>query len=97
MKALDEQALQYRSVSSVSIGGLYFSTFFGGSDSSWAPPSDVNAYFRNIQLFGSSSPSNLTGSKVGAAVSSRPPSFLAAASWTAAALALAGAVFSSLL
>ncbi|PIL34147.1 hypothetical protein GSI_03858 [Ganoderma sinense ZZ0214-1] len=97
VKALDEQALQYRSVSSLSIGGLYFSTFFGGSDSSWAPPSDVNAYFRNIELFGSSSPSNLTGSKVGGAPSPRPPSFLAAASWSAAALALAGAVFGSLL
>lgn len=97
VKALDEQALQYRSASSLSIGGLYFSTFFGGSDSSWAPPSDVNAYFRNIQLFGSSSPSNLTGAKVGGAASSRPPSFLAAASWSAAAFALTAAVFGSLL
>ncbi|RPD78354.1 hypothetical protein L226DRAFT_520727 [Lentinus tigrinus ALCF2SS1-7] len=50
VRALDEQALQYRGDSNIDIGGMYFSTFFGGSDSSWAPPSDVNAYFRNIQM-----------------------------------------------
>ena len=61
VRALDEQALQYRGDSNIDIGGLYFSTFFGGSDSSWAPSSDMNAYFRNIQLWGSNAPSNLTG------------------------------------
>lgn len=34
-----------------SIGGLYFSTFFGGDDSSWATPTDQFAYFKNMQLF----------------------------------------------
>ncbi|KAI0356288.1 hypothetical protein OH77DRAFT_1377728, partial [Trametes cingulata] len=65
--AIHEQNLQYRSSSDISVGGLWFSTFFGGSDDSWAPPLTVHAYFRNIQLYGSSSPSNLTGQKVSGA------------------------------
>ena len=92
VQALDEQALQYRAASSVSVGGLYFSTFYGGSDSSWAPSSDTNAYFRNFQLWGSSAASNLTGAKVSGAqslVGMRP----AALTWAAGAIALAGAFF----
>lgn len=34
-----------------SIGGLYFSTFFGGDDSTWATPTDQFSYYKNIQLF----------------------------------------------
>ena len=95
---MDEQALQYRGDSNIDIGGLYFSTFFGGSDSSWAPSSDMNAYFRNIQMWGSSSPSNLTGSPVSGAMPLRPSiQYSAGAAWGAAALALVGAVFGMLL
>ena len=36
----------------VTIRGLFFSTFFGGNDSSWAPSKDVAAYFRNINFGG---------------------------------------------
>ena len=98
VRALDEQALQYRGDSNIDIGGLYFSTFFGGSDSSWAPSSDMNAYFRNIQMWGSSSPSNLTGSQVSGAMPLRPSiQYSAGAAWGAAALALVGAVFGMLL
>jgi len=61
VKALDEQAIQLRTDNDINIGGLYFSTFFGGNDASWAPPQTTHAYFRNIQLFGSSAASNLTG------------------------------------
>ncbi|KAH7888587.1 polysaccharide lyase family 14 protein [Phlebopus sp. FC_14] len=65
--ALTQQDLQLRSGTDVNIGGLYFSTFFGGSDSSYATPQTVNTYYRNFQLFGSSASSNLTGAKVSGA------------------------------
>ena len=35
-----------------------------GSDTSWATHVTTHTYFRNVQLWGSSSPSNLTGSLV---------------------------------
>ena len=93
VQALNEQALYYRSSSNLNIGGVYFSTFFGGGDDSWAPPADVNAYFRNFQLFGSSAASNLTGAKVSAA----PPRLATAArpgalAWAAFACLIASTV-----
>lgn len=88
VKALDEQALQYRSDAGITIGGLWFSTFFGGSDDSWAPPSTVNAYYRNLQLFGASAPSNLTGQTVSGAPR-QAHSALSASMWCAAAAGLA--------
>ncbi|KAL5522568.1 hypothetical protein ACEPAG_8585 [Sanghuangporus baumii] len=36
----------------VKAGGMYFSTFFGGSDQSWATPKTVHTYYRNFQMFG---------------------------------------------
>jgi hypothetical protein len=36
--ALDATGLTFRSVSSLQINGLYLSTFFGGSDKTWAAP-----------------------------------------------------------
>lgn len=65
--AITQSNLQFRSSSSVNAGGLYLSTFFGGSDNSWSPPSTTHSYFRNFRLWGSSAPSNLTGSTVSAA------------------------------
>lgn len=50
-----------------SVGGLYFSTFFGGDDPSWATPTQQFTYYKNIQLYGGVGASNLTGA---AAVSS---------------------------
>ncbi|KAH3735987.1 uncharacterized protein LOC127850590 [Dreissena polymorpha] len=32
------------------IDGLFFSTFFGGHDSSWASPSDTYTYYRNFKI-----------------------------------------------
>ncbi|KAL4254990.1 hypothetical protein ABKN59_003937 [Abortiporus biennis] len=58
--ALKQQDLVYRTTSDVDIGGLYFSTFFGGDDSSWAPSQTTHSYFRNFQFYGSSASSNLT-------------------------------------
>ncbi|KAF5385835.1 hypothetical protein D9615_002568 [Tricholomella constricta] len=66
-KAVDQQNLQIRSSSSVTANGFYFSTFFGGSDDSWATPNTVHTFYRNIRLWGGSAPSNLTGQVVSAA------------------------------
>lgn len=35
----------------------YPRTFFGGSDASWASPTNQSTYFKNIQMFASDSPS----------------------------------------
>jgi len=64
VQALAQQDLQIRASSSVTAGGLYFSTFFGGSDSSWSTPTTTHTYFRNVELWGGYSPSVLTGAKV---------------------------------
>ncbi|THG94548.1 hypothetical protein EW145_g8118 [Phellinidium pouzarii] len=40
----------------------YLRTFFGGDDSSWATPNDTHTYFRNIAMWGSSSPSTMSSS-----------------------------------
>ncbi|KJA19914.1 polysaccharide lyase family 14 protein [Hypholoma sublateritium FD-334 SS-4] len=62
--AAQQTGLQIRASDSVVANGFYFSTFFGGSDTSWATPVTTHTFFRNVQLWGSSSPSNLTGSLV---------------------------------
>jgi hypothetical protein len=41
----EQGALFFRSVQQLAIEGVFFSTFFGGGDSSWAPPSDTHADF----------------------------------------------------
>jgi len=58
--AVSQSNLQIRAADSVAANGFYFSTFFGGSDSSWATPLTTHTYFRNIRLWGSSSSANLT-------------------------------------
>jgi hypothetical protein len=67
VQAISETNLQFRSGSDVTAGGLYLSTFFGGNDATWAPPSTTHSYFRNFRLWGSSATSNLTGAHVSAA------------------------------
>ncbi|KAF5322437.1 hypothetical protein D9619_001786 [Psilocybe cf. subviscida] len=61
---MSQTGLQLRASSSVAANGLYFSTFFGGSDTSWATPVTTHTYFRNIKLWGGSAASNLTGALV---------------------------------
>ncbi|KAG1829088.1 hypothetical protein EV424DRAFT_1470861 [Suillus variegatus] len=61
VQALSQQNLYFRTVNNVAIGGLYFS---------WATPQTVHTYYRNIQMWGSSSPSLLSGQTVNAALSS---------------------------
>ncbi|KAF8678178.1 hypothetical protein RHS04_05488, partial [Rhizoctonia solani] len=48
---------------------LVNSTFFGGEDSSWASPKEQHTYFRNIRMWGSDAPSNMTGNRINAASS----------------------------
>ncbi|KAG6900758.1 hypothetical protein C0993_002182 [Termitomyces sp. T159_Od127] len=67
LKAIDQQNLQIRSSASVNANGLFFSTFFGGSDDSWGTPTTTHTYFRNIRLHGGNTASNLTGQVVSAA------------------------------
>jgi len=63
--AIKVQDLYYRSSMSIgSVQGMYFSTFFGGSDTTWSTPISQNTYFRNIQLWAGTSESNVTGQPV---------------------------------
>ena len=45
---IDESDLIYRTVDTLAIEGLFFSTFFGGSGDDWATPVDTTVDFRNI-------------------------------------------------
>ncbi|QRV79515.1 polysaccharide lyase family 14 protein [Ceratobasidium sp. AG-Ba] len=66
--AISQNGIQFRTSGDIqSISGLFFSTFFGGEDPSWASPTDQHTYFRNFRMWGSESPSNLTGNQVNAA------------------------------
>jgi hypothetical protein len=42
--------VQFRTVGSLRIDGLFFSTFFGGGDSSWASPVDQHADFAGFAV-----------------------------------------------
>ncbi|KAG0339671.1 hypothetical protein BG000_001629 [Podila horticola] len=42
--------IPYRTTGMVGFQGLMFSSFFGGSDTSYATPVDTNVFFRNMQL-----------------------------------------------
>jgi hypothetical protein len=47
---LDEQNLLFRTVPGLKIEGILFSTFFGGSDTSWATPADTSVDFANFAV-----------------------------------------------
>jgi hypothetical protein len=47
---LDEQELTFRTTDELQIEGLFFSTFFGGGDSSWATPKDVYIDFAEFEV-----------------------------------------------
>lgn len=47
---LDQVGLIFRSVDSLKVDGIFFSTFFGGSDESWATPEDVYVDFANFTV-----------------------------------------------
>ncbi len=49
-KALEVTDLRFRDRDSLKIDSLYFSTFFGGADASWAPPREEYADFDDFVL-----------------------------------------------
>ncbi|ESO97120.1 hypothetical protein LOTGIDRAFT_143482 [Lottia gigantea] len=47
-KVLDVRNVNFREHSNLKLEGLYFSVFFGGGSSAWAPTADSHIYFRNF-------------------------------------------------
>lgn len=43
--------LVFRKDNSIKINGIFFSTFFGGGDSSWATPIATYTLYRNFRLY----------------------------------------------
>lgn len=77
VKAVEINQLEIRRSDSISsIGGLYFSTFFGGDTADWASPATQDSYFRNIQLYGGLGASNATGPRSGASAAVAAPSLV---------------------
>ncbi|WP_433277532.1 polysaccharide lyase [Pseudonocardia xinjiangensis] len=53
---LDHPGLEFRTTPDLRIDGLFFSTFFGGDDSSWASPTDQHADFADFAVSSTSTP-----------------------------------------
>jgi hypothetical protein len=51
-QVLDEHGLEFRTVADLQIDGLFFSTFFGGSDPSWASTAATHVDFAGFDLRG---------------------------------------------
>lgn len=49
-KVLSEKTLEYRKVDTIGINLFYFSTFFGGNNSTWAPSTDQRIFFDNFVI-----------------------------------------------
>ena len=47
---IDKEDLLFRTAETLQIDGLFFSTFFGGGDASWATPRDVYADFADLSV-----------------------------------------------
>ncbi len=47
---LDQKDLIFRTVPELKIDGIFFSTFFGGGDRSWATPKDTEIDFANFEV-----------------------------------------------
>jgi len=47
---LEQRDVRFRTVESLQIDGIFFSTFFGGGDASWATPQDVHIDFANFSV-----------------------------------------------
>jgi hypothetical protein len=50
VEAIDREGLTFRTTADLKIEGILFSTFFGGSDSSWATPNDVYIDFAEFSV-----------------------------------------------
>ncbi len=49
-KVFSDNRFMFRKTANIGINLFYFSTFYGGNDSSWAPSSDQYAYFDNFRI-----------------------------------------------
>lgn len=49
-RVIDENGLTFRTVDTLKIEGIFFSTFFGGNDASWATPKDVYVDFAEFSV-----------------------------------------------
>lgn len=49
-EVVDEKGLTFRTVDTLKIDGIYFSTFFGGSDLTWATPKNVHVDFAKFSV-----------------------------------------------
>jgi len=49
-QVISRNDVPYRTTGMVGFQGLMFSSFFGGSDPSYATPVDTQVYFKNVQL-----------------------------------------------
>lgn len=49
-QVLNKTGLTFRSTDQLKINGIFFSTFFGGNDKSWATPRDVHVDFANFAV-----------------------------------------------
>ena len=47
---IEQGGLQFRTIDALKIEGIFFSTFFGGGDASWATPRDVHTDFANFSV-----------------------------------------------
>ena len=64
--------LRKDNTSITSVGGMFFSTFFGGDDSGWATPVTTYTYYRNMQLYAGTGAADGTGDKIsGASMAAR--------------------------
>lgn len=48
---INQNKLKFRTTDSLKINGIFFSTFFGGDDPSWATPKDVNVDFAKFSVY----------------------------------------------
>ncbi len=50
-KVLSRSDLEFRKIPQVKLNGFFFSTFYGGNSSKWAPDIDTYAYFDDFKIF----------------------------------------------
>ncbi|GJJ76265.1 hypothetical protein EMPS_08624 [Entomortierella parvispora] len=70
--AISLNNIPYRSTGMVGFQGLFFSSFFGGSDPSWASPTDQTVYFKNLQLSVGAAAQLYEGSGTSGATAQKP-------------------------
>lgn len=90
------QSVLRTSPSISSVTGLFFSTFFGGDDTSWATATQQYTYYRNLQLFAGRGQSDTAGPSVSSGgVSVLSGEYGGDAVWLGIAMAVAVALFAA--